>query len=110
MVVGGMSEHIEKLRAVVRELEDELHALEDVDQQAREVLQEALQEIQVVLRRQQSDSLEATELDQEQIGEQPDSESVMDQLRESAYEFEGSHPTFSGVLMRLVDGLGQMGI
>ncbi len=100
-----MSEHIEKLRKVVGELEDELHGLTDVDQQAREVLQEALHEIQIVLQRQQTDSPATGEL-----AAPADPESVLDQLRESAYEFEGSHPTFSGVLMRLIDGLGQMGI
>ncbi len=105
-----MSEHIEKLRTVVRELEDELHSLEDVDQQAREVLQEALREIQIVLQRQQTDSPATREPEPEASAAPADSESVLDQLRESAYEFEGSHPTFSGVLMRLIDGLGQMGI
>ena len=106
-----MSEQIEKLRAVVRELEKELHELDDVDEQSSEVLQEALQEIQAVLRLRQREvqAVEAGERPAEQIPPQT-SRSLMDQLKQSAREFEGSHPTVSGILIRLIDGLGQMGI
>jgi hypothetical protein len=40
---------IEKLKTIVGELEDELHRLPEIDQQANELLQEAVQEIQAVL-------------------------------------------------------------
>mgnify|MGYP003350251150 CR=1 FL=1 len=30
--------------------------------------------------------------------------------QDAAHEFEGSHPTLTGLLTRLIDGLGQMGI
>jgi hypothetical protein len=36
--------------------------------------------------------------------------SVMERLRQAAHEFEGSHPTITGIISRLIDGLGQMGI
>jgi phosphoglycolate phosphatase-like HAD superfamily hydrolase len=89
-----MSEHHRKIQATVRELEDELHQLESVDDETRRLLKEALQEILAAL------EPEAT----------LERESLMDRLRETAREFEGSHPTLSGIVMRLVDGLGQMGI
>jgi len=35
---------------------------------------------------------------------------LMDHLRAATQQFEESHPTLTGILSRLVDGLGQMGI
>ena len=37
-------------------------------------------------------------------------QSVMDRLHAAAQEFEETHPTVTGILSRLIDGLGQMGI
>ncbi|MBC8871054.1 MAG: DUF4404 family protein [Planctomycetes bacterium] len=91
-----MSEQVEKLKATVTELEEELQSLETLDDEAREVLEEALREIQAALNEEESAELEA--------------ESLMDRLNDATHDFEGSHPTLTGIIGRLIDGLGQMGI
>jgi predicted ribosome quality control (RQC) complex YloA/Tae2 family protein len=108
-----MADSIEKLKEIVRELEDELHELSAVDEQAAELLQEAVREIQTVLQSRQLDARSAVEREPEPLDEdlQPDaSESVIDRLNRAAHQFENSHPTLTGILSRLIDGLGQMGI
>jgi hemerythrin-like domain-containing protein len=91
-----MSESHEQLRRTVRELEDELHRLDSVDESAREVLREALREIVAALRADGAPDLER--------------ETMTDRLNQAAGVFEGQHPTISGIIRRVVDGLGQMGI
>jgi len=91
-----MSEQAEKLKATVTELEEELQSLETLDDEAREVLEVALREIQAALSEEESAELEA--------------ESLMDRLNDATHDFEGSHPTLTGIIGRLIDGLGQMGI
>lgn len=91
-----MSEHAEKLKATVAELEEELRSLETLDDETCEVLGEALREIQAALSPEDPNELEA--------------ESLMDRLNDATLEFEGSHPTLTGIIGRLIDGLGQMGI
>ncbi len=91
-----MSEHVEKLRATVLELEQELRSLPTVDDEARQVLQDAMRQIRTALH------------EEEQAEQQR--QTLRDQLQTAATEFEGSHPTLTGLLSRLVDGLGQMGI
>jgi hypothetical protein len=116
-----MADSIEKLKALVRELEDELHDLAAVDDQAAELLQEAIREIQNVLQPREYDdsaaarSGSATEgqadpelLDENLPSDTP--ESVIERLQLAAHQFENSHPTLTGILSRLIDGLGQMGI
>ncbi len=91
-----MSEHTEKLKAAVAELEEELRSLETLDDETSEVLEEALREIQAALNPDEATELEA--------------ESLMDRLNDATHDFEGSHPTLTGIIGRLLDGLGQMGI
>lgn len=91
-----MSEQYEKLRATAKELEEELHSLKTVDDETRTVLHDVLQEVRAVLH-------------EDEPGEfQP--QSLTDRLHNAAQEFEGSHPTMAGIINRLIDGLGQMGI
>jgi chromosome segregation ATPase len=91
-----MSEHLDKLRATVTELESELHSLQTVDEDTRQVLQQAMQEIR-------------TALHEEEAAERQ-RHSLTERLQDAAHEFEGSHPALTGLLTRLIDGLGQMGI
>lgn len=91
-----MSEHMEKLKTTVAELEEELRSLETLDDETCEVLEEALREIQAALNPDETAELEA--------------ESLMDRLNDATHDFEGSHPTLTGIISRLIDGLGQMGI
>lgn len=91
-----MMEHVEKLRATVTELEQELHSLPAVDDESRELLQQAMREIRAALHQEQPLEL------------RPDS--MSDRLRVAASKFEGSHPALTAILSRIIDGLGQMGI
>lgn len=92
-----MSEQIEKLRATVQELEAELASLDSVDEETREVLAQAMAEISDTLRRQESPTAE-------------EHQGLAARLQDAAEEFESSHPTLAGILGRLVNSLGQMGI
>jgi len=91
-----MTETIEKLKSTVAELETELQALDNVDDETREVLEQAALEILAAI-------------DRAEPGESAP-ESLMDHLRAATQQFEESHPTLTGILSRLIDGLGQMGI
>jgi hypothetical protein len=91
-----MTEHIQRLRTTVKELEDELHELDSIDDEARDVLRAAMEEIQVALQAASSTPLET--------------HSVSERLNGVARDFESSHPTLAGIINRLIDGLGQMGI
>lgn len=91
-----MSEQLDKLRVTLDELERELASLEEVDPQTREVLEQAHREIQAAL-----DKRDASQIE---------SESLIERLREAEQEFESSHPTLAGVIMRMVNSLAQLGI
>lgn len=91
-----MSEQYEKLKATVRELEHELRSFDAMDDETRDMLREVLGEIQGVLGGEDATASQR--------------QSWKDRLSDSAYQFEGAHPTIAGVIRRLLDGLGQMGI
>jgi hypothetical protein len=91
-----MTETIEKLKSTVAELEAELQALENVDAETRVVLEQAALEILAAIERAEPGECAP--------------QSLMDHLRAATQQFEESHPTLTGILSRLVDGLGQMGI
>ena len=106
-----MADSIEKLKAIVRELEDELRDLAAVDDQAAELLHEAIREIQAVSQARERDNSAAAAaelLDEDLPSDSP--ESVIARLQLAAHQYENSHPTLTGILSRLIDGLGQMGI
>jgi chromosome segregation ATPase len=90
-----MPERSEKLRATLAELEAELEGLDSLDDQTREELADAAAEIASTLRR--GKRSEATK-------------SVEDSLQNRLVEFEASHPQLAGIVTRLIDGLGQLGI
>lgn len=91
-----MPERIKKLRGLLDELEQELHGVESLDNEARELLKEAAAEIH-------------TALQTDKIDEIPD-QSLSARLDDAVSEFESSHPTIYAVVNRMVDVLGQMGI
>jgi len=89
-----MADRLEKLRAALAELDDELRA-GDLDDETREQLSEAAAEIAASLRRgKRTEKTRRTE----------------DSLQGRLAEFEASHPELAGVIARLIDGLGQLGI
>jgi hypothetical protein len=91
-----MPERIEKLRGIVKELEAELESLESVDAQARTVLEDALDDLRTALSKTDAASLE--------------SDSLVERLRTAEQEFQVSHPTLSGLVLRMINALGQLGI
>ncbi len=91
-----MTEQIAKLKSTVAELEDELRSIDPGDAETRALLEQAVLDILAALH---------TAAPGEQTPQ-----SLLDRLHAAAQEFEESHPTVAGILSRLIDGLGQMGI
>jgi len=91
-----MTEQIDNLKATVAELEAELQSIATLDAESRAVLEQAVLDILAALHK-------ATP------GERP-AQSAIERLHAAAQEFEETHPTVTGILSRLIDGLGQMGI
>jgi hypothetical protein len=88
------------LRETLAELQRELRALETesagpeaLGDEAREALREAAREIERALG-----------------GRPADGESLRRRLAEAIERFEGSHPTLTGVVGRVVDALSELGI
>ena len=91
-----MPEQLEKLRATIEDLEDELNSLTTIDAETRGLLQEALSEIQAAIHKQDPAHIEG--------------HSLSGKLTRAAERFESTHPTLSGIVSRVVDMLAQMGI
>ena len=91
-----MSENVQKIKTAITELENELRSLPSLDGETRQVLEEAVREIQTALGPEESGDLQQ--------------QSLMERLGSTTQGFEGSHPTLTGIISRLIDGLGQMGI
>lgn len=91
-----MPQRIAKLQATIEELQAELASLETVDVETRAALENAVDEIQTALGKESHSELGAS--------------SLIASLRDSAKQFEASHPTLFGIVSRTIDALGQMGI
>ncbi len=91
-----MSDPREKLRATVHDLEQELASTEPLDEDARQLLHQAAEDIRARLGR--------TELSGDA------SESLIDRVQSAARRIETTHPTLSGILERIAEGLAQLGI
>lgn len=92
-----MTERMERLKSLVRELETELAAIDTSDAESRQALGETLRELRQAL---QSRSAE----------EALSSDSFVERLRGAEEDFQLSHPTISGLVVRMIDALGQLGI
>jgi hypothetical protein len=109
-----MNEKLQRLKATLLELEDELAELDSLDDATRSMLEEAAQEIDETLAHHLAE-VETGELESESslAESEPwdDSElSARSRLQEAVGQFETSHPTLYGLVNRLIDALGQMGI
>jgi hypothetical protein len=91
-----MPRQLEKLRATVNDLELELNGLGELDDDSRALLEEAAREIQDALRKN----------DKQAISPEP----LANRLRGAASTFESSHPTLAGLVQKVIDALGQLGI
>ena len=90
-----MAERIERLRASLTELQQELDSVDSLDEATREHLADAAAEIAATLRRgkrtEQTIQAESS-------------------LKDRLVDFEASHPQLAIIVGRLLDGLGQLGI
>ena len=91
-----MTDNLEKLRATLRELKQELQSLDTMDVQTRQSLEDVMHEIDSSLH------------ESNEIGDQH--HTLVERLKEAAQGFEDSHPTLFGIVGRIIDGLGQIGI
>jgi DNA repair exonuclease SbcCD ATPase subunit len=84
----------QRLQELLSKLQEEVDQLGDSSQKERERLESLISEIQ-------------TTLDQDDADQQA---SLLDSLRNKLGEFESAHPTASGIVRRLMQALGDMGI
>jgi len=117
-----MPDRLEKLRATVLELENQLQNPSDLDPAARELLTAAARDIQAALAHSTvgtalsgssapggsasgSDSAASSgaAADQRDAG-------LTSRISDAARQFETEHPTLAGILERIADGLAQLGI
>jgi hypothetical protein len=90
-----MADRFDKLRATLSELDAELRSVDSLDEATRAQLDAARVEISAALSR--GARSEATRHAETSLGDR-------------LVEFEASHPQLAGILTRLIDGLGQLGI
>ncbi len=77
-----------RVTALLKELRQVLESADDLDETSKEALRDAA----------------------EQIEETLEGETTLDALRERIARFEGSHPTLTEAVRRVVDQLADMGI
>ncbi len=92
-----MPERIEKLKAIVKELEAELESLDTVDAQAQEILEAALEDLREALGKTDTAAIDSAD-------------SLIERFRSAEDGFQVSHPTLSGLVLRMINALGQLGI
>jgi len=91
-----MPERIEKLKAIIAELEAELQSLDSLDDQSRQVLENAVEELHATLSRQPPDTAQR--------------DSIRQRLEAAEQRYQINNPTLSGIVLRVIDALGQLGI
>lgn len=98
-----MSDVKTRLAATLAELHEELAATSAADADVRQLLSQALGDIQAKL---------AATAEQAAAGtaEASPGDGVTDRLRTAAIHFEDSHPTLSGLINRVMETLAQLGI
>lgn len=86
----------EELQATLSQLHQELESADHIDDDARDALVQAMDEIREAL---------------ERSGGPPDEEAPLSKrVREMVSQFESEHPTFAEILNRLSEGLATLGI
>ena len=91
-----MPERVHKLSLIVEELEQELESLDSLDDETRRMLRDTIDEVRA-------------KLDPQTVGE-IESQHLIDRLHDAEGRFQVTHPTLSGIVMRVINALGQLGI
>lgn len=97
-----MSDLKNRLRETLNELHAELENVEQVDPEMRGMLLGAAQEI--------DEKIQPAEATQAAESVAPEDQPLDDRLADAARHFEVTHPTLSGIISRLANGLSQLGI
>jgi hypothetical protein len=96
----AMTDERQKLQATIDALHQELADLDEVDEEAQQLLKSAVADIQAKL--DQPSAEEASETDE--------ASSIVGRLGAAARHYEDSHPTLSGIIGSMIDALSRMGI
>ena len=91
-----MPERVEELKSLVNELEAALETLDSADAKSQQTLAETLRDLRTAL----------DKVDSEPIA----SDTLVARFRTAEEDFQVSHPTVSGLVLRMIDALGQLGI
>ncbi len=91
-----MPERIERLRAKLSELEEELRSIESLDSETRDLLESTVAELKAALSKEEA--------------AQTEHQSLAERLREATGDFEDSHPSLFRIVGGLIDALRQLGI
>ncbi len=91
-----MPDRIEKLRETLAELHEELHGIDSLDADSRQLLEDAAEQLHAAL-----DPHDETPLEHE---------SIADRFKRATEQFDREHPTLSRIVGNMIDALGQMGI
>ncbi len=91
-----MPERVEELKSLVNELEAALETLDSADAKSQQTLAETLRDLRAAL----------DKVDSEPIA----SDTLVARFRTAEEDFQVSHPTVSGLVLRMIDALGQLGI
>ena len=89
----------DKLNQLLTELHEELGSADTVDASSKELLRQAVDDINQAVGAVVQDDITV-----------PAPHPVREQLEKSAVDFEADHPRLAAILSRIVDTLGQMGI
>ena len=96
-----MSDLKNRLRETLNELHAELENVEEVDPEMRGMLLGAAQEIDEKIQPTEADTTGSPAAEDQPLD---------DRLADAARHFEVTHPTLSGIISRLANGLSQLGI
>ncbi len=100
-----MSQRFEKLKTAIAEVKQELSSATTLDDATRHALEGALEE---ALKQANQDPQAESGL--QEGADQFEPESLIERLQATEENFQVSHPTLSGVVLRMIDALAQLGI
>lgn len=98
-----MEDSLQDLRAKLAELKGKLASASQIEPGDREMLQQIMADVELVLARQAAQKPSPPEAP-------PTAESLIDRLGDAARNYEETHPTLFGAIGSVIDALSRMGI
>ncbi|HVX13423.1 MAG TPA: DUF4404 family protein [Pirellulales bacterium] len=105
-----MPQDAENFRATLAELHRQLDAAHSLDPSTRDMVRQAIADIEHTLARDPHASARGATSGKLSRSEAAEHASVVRRLGDAAREFEATHPTLSGSIGSVIDALAQMGI